>query len=129
MNATANVAITPSVLITPASFNRFKGEELIEVRAHGAAFNHKAPCAVKHAGFVDGERDGAFNARQSSAILARSCEAGTRFVAIGNQTATADCSPSIAPDFESSASANSATPATRSLKLRNQEPSSSASEP
>jgi hypothetical protein len=41
-----------------------------------AAFNHKAPCAVKRAGIVDGAGDGSFTIRQSSTILARSCEAG-----------------------------------------------------
>jgi len=61
-------------------------------------------------------------------ILARSCEAGRGFVAISNETATTVRLPSIAVDFESSASANFATPAARSLKLRTQKRSSSASQ-
>jgi hypothetical protein len=44
-----------------------------------------------------------FAIRQSKTILARSCEAGRGFVAIGNKMATMDRLPSIAVDFESSA--------------------------
>ena len=56
-----------------------------------------------------------FTIRQSEPILARSCEAIRGFVAIGNETATADCLPSIAVAFDSSASANSATQAPQSF--------------
>ena len=54
MNATANVAITPervdyTSIVQPSQ----RAEELIEVRAHGAAFNHKAPRVVKCAEIVN----------------------------------------------------------------------------
>jgi hypothetical protein len=58
---------------------------------------------------VDGIRAASSVIRQSKTILARSCEAGWGFVAIGNETAKADRLPSTAMDFEFSAYANFAT--------------------
>jgi len=59
---------------------------------------------------VAGIMAGVFPVGQSKAILAQSCEVGKRPAQFGNETVTAESLPSIAADFESSASANSARP-------------------